>query len=67
VLSKAYAYVLYDIVSVDVYVVENNIVYTVHVPLVMHSVFTVFRVIPFPMQMKGMEGRFTLYNLRRNL
>jgi len=29
VLSEAYAYVLFYIVSVDVYLVENNLVYTV--------------------------------------
>ena len=34
--------------------------YTVQVPLVMHSVFSVFRVISFPTHGKGMEGRFTL-------
>jgi hypothetical protein len=60
VLSEACAYVLFDIVSLDVYLVENNLVYTVQVPLVMHSVFNMFRVIPFPMQVKGVEGRFTL-------
>jgi len=60
VLSEAYAYVLFDSFSVDVYLVENNVVYTVQVPLVMHSVFSMFRVIPFPMQVKGIEGRFTL-------
>jgi hypothetical protein len=60
VLSEAYAYVLFDIVSVDMYLVENNLMCTVQVPLVTHSVFSVFRLIPFPMQVKGMEGRFTL-------
>ena len=60
VLSEAYAYVLFDIVKVDVYLVEDNLVHTVQVPLVIHSVFNVFRVIPFPMQVEGMEGRFTL-------
>jgi len=59
-LSEAYAYVLFDIISVDVYLVGNNLVYTVQVPLVWRSVFIVFRVIPFPTQVKGMEGRFTL-------
>jgi len=59
-LSEAYAYVLVDIISVDVYLVGNNLVYTVQVPLVWRSVFNVFRVIPFPTQVKGMEGRFTL-------
>ena len=39
------------------YLVENNLVYTVLVPLVMHSVF---RVMLFPMPVKGMEGRVTL-------
>jgi hypothetical protein len=60
VLREAYAYVLFDIVSLDVYLVENNLVYTVQVPLVMHSVFNMFRVIPFPMRVKAMERRFTL-------
>jgi hypothetical protein len=60
VLSEAYAYVLFDIFSVDVYLVENNLVYTVEVPMVIHSVFSIFRVIPFPMPVKGIEGRFTL-------
>jgi hypothetical protein len=60
ILSEAYAYVLFDIVSVAVCLVENNLVYTVQVPLVMHSVFSMFRVILFPMQVKGIEGRFTL-------
>ena len=60
VLSEAYAYVLFDVLSVDVYLVENNLVYTVQVPLVIHSVFSVFRVILFFMQVNGMEGRFTL-------
>jgi hypothetical protein len=60
VLSEAYAFVLYDIVSVDVYLVGNNLEYTVKVPLVMHSVFNVFKVTPFPMQVKGMGGIFTL-------
>jgi len=60
VLSEVYAYVLFDVVSVDVYLVKNNLVYTVQVPLVMHSVFSAFRVIQFPMQAKGVEVRFTL-------
>ena len=55
VLSEAYSYVLFNIVSVDVYLIENNLVHTVQVPLVMHSVFNVFRVILFPMQVKGRE------------
>jgi len=59
-LSEAYAYVLVDIISVDVYLVGNNLVYTVQVSLVWRSVFNVFRVIPFPTQVKGMQRRFTL-------
>jgi len=38
VLSEAYAYVVFDIFSVDVCLVENKLVYTVQVPLVMHCV-----------------------------
>jgi len=67
VLSEAYAYVLFDTANIDVYLVENNLVYTVQVPLVMHSVFTLFKVIPFPMQMKGMDGRFTLIQPEKEL
>jgi len=59
-LSEAYTYVLVDIISVDVYLVGNNLVFTLQVPLVWRSVSSVFRLIPFPAQMKGMEGRFTL-------
>jgi len=46
-LSEAYAYVLIDIISVDVYLVRNNLVYTVQVPPVWRSVF-VFRLILIP-------------------
>ena len=60
VLSEAYAYILLDIIKVDVYLVENNLVYSIQVPLVMHSVFNVFKIIPFPMKVKSMEGKFTL-------
>jgi hypothetical protein len=60
VLSEAYAYVLFDIVSVDVALVEHNLVYTVQVPLVMLSVFDVFRIIPFPIQATGTDSRFIL-------
>jgi hypothetical protein len=60
VLSEAYTYILFDIVNVEVYLVENNLVYSIQVPLVMHSVFNVFEIIPFPMQVKGMEGKFNL-------
>ena len=47
-------------ISVDVYLVENNLVHTGQDSLLMHSVFNMFRVISFPMEVKGMEGRFTL-------
>ena len=57
VLSEVYAYILIDIVKVDVYLVENNLVYSIQVPLVMHSVFNVFKIIPFPMQVKEGYGR----------
>jgi len=45
--SRAYACVLFDIVSVDVFLVENNLVCTVQVPLVMHSVSSAFRITLF--------------------
>jgi hypothetical protein len=60
VLSEAYAYVLFDIVSVDVALVEHNLVYTVQVSLVMHSVFDVFQIIPFAIQATGTDSRFIL-------
>jgi len=58
-LSEAYAYLLYNI-SVNVYLVKGNLVYSVQIPLVMHSVFHVFKVIPYPVEKKGAEGIFTL-------
>ena len=42
------------------YLVENNLVYIVQVPLVMYSVFIVLRVILFHTQVKDMEEKFTL-------
>jgi len=59
-LSEACAYILYNIVNVEVYLVRNNLVYTVHVQLVMDSVFTVLKILPFPMQKKGVERKYTL-------
>ena len=59
-LSEPYACVLFDMVIVDVYLIENNLVYTVQVPLVWRSVFIVFKIILFPTQVKEMEWRFTL-------
>jgi hypothetical protein len=41
VLSEAYVYIYNDIVSGDVYLVGNNPVCTVQVPLVMHSLCSV--------------------------
>jgi len=38
---------------------------TVQVLLVMHSVFNVFRVITFPIQVKSMEGRFNLIQFEK--
>ena len=67
VLSEAYSHVLFDIVKVDVYLVEDNLVYSIQVPLVVHPVFNVFRVIPFPTQVEGVEGRFTLIQPEKEL
>ena len=55
VLSRTYTYVLFHIGSVDVYLIENNLEYTVQVLLVMHSVFNVFSLMLFPIQVEGME------------
>jgi hypothetical protein len=60
ILSEAYAYMLFDISTVDTYLVANNLVCTVQVSLVMPSVFKVFRVIPFPIKVKDMEGSYAL-------
>jgi hypothetical protein len=51
---------LFGISTVDTYLVANNLVYIVQVPLVMPSVFSVFKVIPFPMQVEGTKGNYTL-------
>lgn len=60
ILSEAYTYMLFDISAVDTYLVANNLVCTVQVPLVMPCVFNVFRVIPFSIQVKGMEGSYAV-------
>jgi hypothetical protein len=44
-LSEAYAYVLIDIISVDVYLVRNKLVYAVQVPPVGRSVFVCRRIL----------------------
>jgi hypothetical protein len=59
-LSEAYAHLLYDIVDVKVYFVQNKLLYVVEVPLVTNSVFHVLAVIASPVQWKGEEGAFTL-------
>jgi hypothetical protein len=59
-LSEAYTNLLYNIISVDVYLVRGNLVYSVQIPLVMHCVFHVFKVIPYHMKKKGPEGIFIL-------
>lgn len=58
-LSEAYAYLLYNIVSVEVYLVKSNLVYVVKVPLTTHYVFNVYEIIPFPVHRKGEEGAYT--------
>jgi hypothetical protein len=67
ILNEAYAYMLLDISTVDTYLVANNLVYIVQVPLVMPSVFNVFKVIPFPMQVEGTKGNYTLIQPEREL
>jgi hypothetical protein len=59
-LSEAYAYLLYNMVNVEVYLVKGNLVYIVEVPLVLYSAFNVFEVIAFPVPRKGEEGAFAL-------
>jgi hypothetical protein len=65
-MSKAYAYLLYNIVNVEVYLVKGNLVYTSEVPFVIHSVFNVFEVIAFPMQKRVRAGHLPLYILKSN-
>jgi hypothetical protein len=59
-LSEAYAYLLYNIICADVYLVKGNLVCSVQIPLVMHIVFHVLKVILYPIKKKGAEGIFTL-------
>jgi hypothetical protein len=60
ILSQAYAYMLLGISSVETYLVANNFVHIVLIPLDMPSVYNVFKMIPFPMHVEGTEGSYTL-------
>jgi hypothetical protein len=51
-LSEADLYQLVNIVSLDIYIADNNLVYIVKVPLATRSVFHVCKVLPLQMKVK---------------
>ena len=59
-LSKAYAHRLLNIINVNGYLLASKFVYVVQVPLVMSTIYSVFKVTPFPMKVEGREGSYTL-------
>jgi hypothetical protein len=56
-LSEAYLHQLVNIVSIEIYIIDSNLVY--EVPLVTHYMFDVYKVIPFPMKVKNTSNKFT--------
>jgi hypothetical protein len=49
-LSEVYSYQLINIVAVEVYIVDDKMVYVLKVPLTSHSVYDVYRILPFPIK-----------------
>jgi hypothetical protein len=64
-LSDASAYLLINILAVDVYIVGNNLVYIVRIPLVTHHVYDVYRVLPFPIKINGTRSKYTFIQPER--
>jgi hypothetical protein len=58
-LSDAYAYLLINILSIDVYMVGNNLVYIVRIPLATHYVYDVYKVLPFPIKINNTKTKYT--------
>jgi hypothetical protein len=64
-LSEAYAYLLLNYVTIDVYIVGRNVVYIVRVPLNTHYVYDVYRVIPFPMKINDTRYMYSFIQPER--
>jgi hypothetical protein len=58
-LSEAYTYLLINILSKETYIMGNNLMYIVKVPLVTHYVYNIYRVLPFPIKVNGTRYKYT--------
>jgi hypothetical protein len=58
-LSEACTYLLINILTIETYIVGNNLVYIVKVPLVTHYVYDVYKVLPFPIRINGTKNKYT--------
>jgi hypothetical protein len=58
-LSEVYTYQLINIVTVEVYIVDDKMVYVLKVPLTSHSVYDVYRILPFPIKVTDTKNKYT--------
>jgi hypothetical protein len=58
-LSKAYTYLLINIVTIETYIMGNNLVYIVKVPLVTHYIYDIYKVLPIPIRINGTKNKYT--------
>jgi hypothetical protein len=57
-LSKTYTYLLINILSIETYIICNNLMYIVKVPLVTHFVY-IYKVLPFPIKINETRYKYT--------
>jgi hypothetical protein len=64
-LSDAYTYLLLYIITIEIYIVGNSLVYIVKVPLVTHYTYDVYRVLPFPIKVNNTRSKYTFIQPER--
>jgi hypothetical protein len=58
-LSAAKLYQLINIIGIEAYTVNMNLVYVVQVPLASHYSYHVHKILPFPIKVQGTSNKFT--------
>jgi hypothetical protein len=58
-LSDANLYQLFNIIGVEAYMVNTNLVYVVKVPLATHYLYNGYKILPFPVKVQGTTNKFT--------
>jgi hypothetical protein len=59
ILSDANLYQLVNIIGIEAYIVNTNLVYVVKVPLATHYLYNVYKILPFPIKVQGTTNKFT--------